>query len=906
MSSSGYALEAERPGPDRFLHLRHWAEEAPAATALAAPGYQPLSYSRLWNHLETTRQALRAAGVQPGQIVTLVTRQGPEALSAYLAIAGEFACAPLNPALTEVEFRSHLSRLGARTLLVQDDLAPQSVAIARELGIGVARISIEPQHAAGEFIIASIEMPSRPGRAIPGALILHTSATTGRPKLVPLSQANLQALALASSRAAQLSATDRLLSVMPMFHLHGLSSASAQLIRGGAVICTSGFDAGRFQDWLDEFSPTWGSFNPAILRVILALRREHPELLHRWPFRFVRTGGAAAEPWLVTSFEELFRTSVLDSYGMTEASGITRERAGARKPGSVGQSIGLEIAILDDSGRNLPAEAEGEIAVRGATVTSGYLDDPEANRIAFQNGWFHTGDIGRLDMDGFLYITGRKKEMINRGGQKIFPTEVDQALARHPAVLEAAAFAVSHPTLGEDLAAAVVLRPGASATEPDLRRFLGTQLAAYKIPRSIVFLENMPRTASGKLKRAHLAEQIGRAREIPAAAPQEVSLALQAIQSKLLDIWSRILEAPEIGIQDDFFGLGGDSLSAALMLAETEKALHISRGALGRVELFDNLTIQGLARILLDSDACTEPRTAANASHACDILPFRTGGSRIPFFCFPASSLDPFYLRHLAKNLGQDQPFYVVAPPAPDQGSRLLKVEDVAAHAISAIRSVRPHGPYLIGGHCYGGVLAFEAARRLLAEGEQLAPLVLLDVPAPGYPKIARNWRRYLTELRRLAASWARRERAFRDGEVLSHLHRLKRLAARRFRGQAGRAMSRLGSQDRGAWRGQQQLNSLALAEYVLKDFAAPILHLVAADEAVSTRVLDDPRCGWRDFARGGLESRRVCGGHNSMLSAANAPGLAAEIHGFLDRARLSAAFSRLPERHSSGSVQIL
>lgn len=875
-------MGAQHPGPDQFLHLKHWALETPGATALGAPGRPPLSYSGLWNHLESTRHALRAAGVQPGEIVALVTRQGPEALSAYLAIAGEFACAPLNPALTEVEFRSHLSRLGARALLVQADLAPHSVAIARELGMGVATISVQPQHASGEFILASIEMPSRPGRAAGSALILQTSATTGNPKLVPLSQANLHALAAASSHAGQLSSADRLLSVMPMFHLHGLSSAAAQLFRGGAVICTPGFDGARFPDWLDEFSPTWGSFNPAILRVILTLRREHPELLGRWPFRFVRTGGAAAEPQLVALFEEIFQTPVLDAYGMTEASGITRETLAARKPGSVGRSICLDIAILDESGRNLPAEAEGEIAVRGATVTSGYLDDPEANRVVFRNGWFHTGDIGRMDAEGYLYITGRKKEMINRGGQKIFPTEVDQALARHPAVLEAAAFAISHPTLGEDLAAAVVLRPAASATEPDLRRFLGTQLAAYKIPRTIVFLESLPRTASGKVKRADLADQIGHARQT-AVAPPEESPALQAIQSRLLEIWQRVLQSREVGIQDDFFLAGGDSLSAALMLAETERALHIKRGELGGVQLFDNFTIQGLARILLDSGAGAEPLPQVDTSRGCEILPFRTSGSRLPFFCFAASSLDPFYLRHLAKNLGPDQPFYVVSPPAAAEGNGLLTVEEVAARAISAIRSVQAQGPYLIGGHCYGGVLAFETAQRLLAEGERLAPLVLLDVPAPGYPKIARNWRRYLAESRRLAAAWVRREPALQNGEVQSHFHRLKRLCARKFRGQAGRAMSRLGYHDRGAGLPQQQLNGLALAEYVLKHLAAPILHFVAADEPVSDRVLDDPRYGWRDFARGGLESRSVRGGHNSMFAAANAPGLAAEIHRLLD-----------------------
>ncbi len=881
MSSSGLAraTQATYLGPDRFLHLKHWAVETPAAIALSAPGCQPLNYSKLWDHLETTRRTLREARLQAGEAVALVSRQGPEAFTAYLSIAGEFACAPLDPALTEIEFRSYLSRLGARGLLIQDDVAPQAVAIARELGMAVARISTQPQHAAGEFLTETIGIPSRPGRRIEAGLLLHTSATTGNPKLVPLTHSNLHALAENSARSSGLNAADRLLSLMPFFHLHGLSAASAQLFRGGGVICTRGFQPTDFEEWWDQFQPTWTSVNPAILRVILAQAREHPELPHRKPFRFFRTSGAAADPDLLASFEDLLRTPVLNSYSMTEAPGIARATVDARKPGSVGRSIGLDIAILDESGRTLPVDVEGEIAVRGATVTSGYLDDPESNRVAFRYGWFHTGDIGRVDGDGFLYITGRKKEMINRGGKKIFPAEVDQALARHPAVLEAAAFAISHPTLEEDLAAAVVLREGASATELDLRRFLETQLAAYKIPRSIAFLEGMPRTASGKLKRADLTAQYGGAREIRVTQSQEVSPELEAMQCRLLDIWRRILETAQIGNQDDFFLLGGDSLSAALMLAEVERSLNISRGALGRVEVFDNLTIHSLACVLLDSDARTAPRTSANASAPSGILAFRTHGTRIPFFCFPASSLDPYYLRHLAKNLGPDQPFYVVRPPESIQGNRLLRMEDLAANAISAIRSVRPRGPYVVGGHCYGGVLAFETTRQLLTEGEQVAQLVLLDVPAPGYPKVVRNWRRYVAESRRLVTSWARREGAWKAAELLGHLHRLKRLGARKLKGQTGRAFSSLGSPHRVARLGQSAVNSLALAEYVLKDFAAPIFHFIAADEAVSTRVLDDPRYGWRDFARGALDFRSVRGGHNSMLDAENAPRLAAELH---------------------------
>jgi thioesterase domain-containing protein len=213
----------------------------------------------------------------------------------------------------------------------------------------------------------------------------------------------------------------------------------------------------------------------------------------------------------------------------------------------------------------------------------------------------------------------------------------------------------------------------------------------------------------------------------------------------------------------------------------------------------------------------------------------------------------------------------------------MLNIEDRAGQAISAIRSVRPRGPYVIGGHCYGGVLAFETTRQLLEQGEQVTPLVLLDVPAPGYPKIVRSWKRYLAESRRLMINWVKREPALKVSEFRSHLERLKRLGVRKLRGQAGRTWSSLASSDRVATLGQYEVNSLAMAEYVLKDFAAPILHFVAADEAVSTRVLDDPRYGWRDFARGGMDFRSVRGGHNSMLGAEHAPKLAAELRRVLN-----------------------
>jgi acyl-CoA synthetase (AMP-forming)/AMP-acid ligase II len=267
------------------------------------------------------------------------------------------------------------------------------------------------------------------------------------------------------------------------------------------------FNPTTFLDWLDQFQPTWFTSSPPLNRSILRLARQHPEVFRRTPLRFIRTAGASPQPEVLTSLEECIGVPVLNGYGLTETGGVTRNTADARKDGSVGRTSGLEVGIMDRFGNLVANGEEGEIAVRGSSVTSGYLDDMEANLTSFCDGWFLTGDIGRLDSENFLFITGRLKEMIDRGGEKILPQGVEDVLAEHPAVADAAVFAVAHPTLGEDIAAAVVLREGASATALELRRFAATKLAAFKVPRRIEFLDRIPRTSTGKVQRSLLVER---------------------------------------------------------------------------------------------------------------------------------------------------------------------------------------------------------------------------------------------------------------------------------------------------------------------------------------------------------------------------------------------------------------
>src|SRR5579863_9307447 len=332
---------------DRFLQLERRAAETPDAAALLSPGHRPLTYSGLRDHIGSARRALHDAGLRPGEAAALVMH-GAELITAFLAIAGESACAPLNPSLTEEEYRFYLSRLGVRILLVQEDLAAPAVAAAQQLGIGILRVHSAPHFAAGVFTLeCESALPMAPGRPSDAALLVYTSATTGDPKLIPLTCANLSASVLNNSRALQLDPSDRFLNMAPLFQSYGLSGVLTQLFCGGAVFCTPAFDPGSFLTWLEDFGPTWISGGPPVLHAIRAVARRHPESFRRGPLRFIQSSGAPVQSELARSLEEAVHAPVLQGYGMTEAVAIARNTPSAHKPGSVGRSIGPEVAITD-------------------------------------------------------------------------------------------------------------------------------------------------------------------------------------------------------------------------------------------------------------------------------------------------------------------------------------------------------------------------------------------------------------------------------------------------------------------------------------------------------------------------------------------------------------------------------
>ena len=487
------------------------------AIAIGAPDREPLTYAGLRDHVKDTVAALNARGLGRNDRVAIVLPNGPEMATAFVAIACGATTAPLNPAYREEEFEFYLSDLNAKALVVEQGSDSPAVSAANKLGIPL--LEIVPGRAAGLFGFAGeagTGTATDNGGLAQGddvALVLHTSGTTSRPKIVPLTHRNLCASARNIRTTLALTPEDRCLNVMPLFHIHGLMAAIlASLSVGASVVCTPGFNALKFFGWLDAAKPTWYTAVPTMHQAILARAPRSKEIVKAAKLRFIRSSSSSLPPQVMKALEETFGAPVIEAYAMTEASHQMTSNPlppRPRKPGTVGTAAGPEVAIMDEQGELLSAGSVGEIVIRGENVTLGYENNPTANAENFTNGWFRTGDQGVMDEDGYVSITGRLKEIINRGGEKISPREVDDVLMDHPAVQQVVTFAIPHPKLGEEVAAAVVLREGQQATEHDIREFASAHLADFKVPRKVLFLEEIPKGATGKLQRIGLAEKLG-------------------------------------------------------------------------------------------------------------------------------------------------------------------------------------------------------------------------------------------------------------------------------------------------------------------------------------------------------------------------------------------------------------
>ncbi len=490
---------------------------ASSRTALLAVDRSPLSHEQFRDLAANTVRALNRFGVGRNDRVGMVLPNGPESATAFVCVACAATCAPLNPGYRQEELEFYLDDLNAKALLVPAGDDSPATAAAQKLGIPLVEMVVEADQPAGWFALQGQPgaAPALGGMAQPDdvALVLHTSGTTARPKIVPLTQVNVCASAANIAATLRLTPEDRCLNVMPLFHIHGLIGAVLSSLSAGAeVVCTPGFNAMRFFGWVAEFKPTWYSAVPTMHQAILSRAGRNTEIAEQAKLRMIRSSSAALPPQVLAELEATFHCPVVESYGMTEAAHQMASNLlppGARKPGTVGPAAGPEVGVMDDDGNLLPQGATGEIVIRGRNVTPGYDKNPDANAKSFTDGWFRTGDQGFLDEDGYLTISGRLKEIINRGGEKISPREVDEVLLDHPAVAQAVTFAMPHDKLGEEIAAAVILRDGAELTERELREFAARKLADFKTPRKILFLDEIPKGPTGKVQRIGLAAKLG-------------------------------------------------------------------------------------------------------------------------------------------------------------------------------------------------------------------------------------------------------------------------------------------------------------------------------------------------------------------------------------------------------------
>ena len=549
--------------------LLHHARKTPDRDAMLAPGRPPLTYAALAARVNGTARGLRRLGVQRTDRVAVVLPDGADAALAMISVAAAAVCVPFNPAFTASELELFFSDLRIAALVTRADTESAARDIAHRRGIPVIDDLSRPSGGVGTAGAEDRAIDAGLASAADDAFILLTSGSTSRPKMVPLTQAAVCLSAHNVAATLRLEPRDRLLNVLPLFHGHGLiSGLVTALAAGSSVVSPAGFDAAAFFGWLTEFRPTWYTAVPAIHRAVLSAARREQGTRHS-SLRLVRSASSTLPPDLLGELEAIFGVPVIDTYGMTEATTqIAANPLERRKPGSVGKAAGPEIAILDPDGRAVATGMRGEVALRGPTITRGYDSDPAATAASFHDGWFRTGDLGYLDEDGYLFIVGRIKDIIDRGGQKVAPAEVELVLLSHPGVAEAVVFPLPHPRLGADVAAAVVLRRDAAISADELRDFARERLAGFKVPGLIRIVPEIPKGPAGKIRRDTLVAALA----ITLSTERtKLGRALRAprtdLERQLAESWKELLELSDIGIDENVFMLGADSITVTQMLS---------------------------------------------------------------------------------------------------------------------------------------------------------------------------------------------------------------------------------------------------------------------------------------------------------------------------------------------------
>lgn len=690
--------------------VRVHALQRPDAPALLATGRPACTYRELAAHLERLRPTLTEVLPAGNAVIAVAAAHGPDSFTAIVAAMSGGICAPFDPNRPPAEIAAFLADIMPSLVLVDEDALVRHRDIFTQYGVGIVRMVVTPNAPAGVFDVR-IEEPGRrrsgaPAYADDVALLLRTSGTTATSKIVPHTTPRIMHAVSSVARAMGFQPADRCLNTLPLHHAYAITGVcGASIFAGASIICPATISAQALVDALLAYDPTWYTAAPPMHRDVLAhLRRSgshgNPSL------RFARTAGAPIDAQLVLDLEAHLGVPILDGYGATEAPSSAFNLPESNRHGSVGRAVGCEIAILD-----------GEVAIRGVNVAPAYADVDRTPIADPDTRWYHTGDSGYLDADGYLYITGRLNELINVGGEKVAPGQIEQTLRAHPAVADAAAFPLSHPTLGQHVAAAVVPHANAMVTERELIEHAAQRLPRAAVPNVVHRVDAIPRDGNGKVRRRELSETFARnARSTPRDSNHTPE---NALLDQLAQIWRDVLECGSVALDENFFAAGGDSLRALRVMTRIEDELGVT---LADDTLLFAPTIRELAQAV---------RTAAHGTQRERIVPLRSSGSRPPLFFYSDLSGSILYARFLPAAFDPEQPVYLIRPhgalgdPLPDT------IDAMAAADAATILATVPSQTYRLAGFCAGATVAFEVARRLEEAGSTVDVLALIATAAP-------------------------------------------------------------------------------------------------------------------------------------------------------------------------------
>ena len=714
------------------------ARITPDVPAIVDTERQSITYTQLNQTVIAITEFLSWRGIKSNQRIAAVIDSGLEMAIAYLAVSNIATFVPLGSDFSEEQYRYYFKFLKTDTVIIPQENDGSLQQIAKVMNINILylkkvnthdEICYELYGGQEQETNLSVELAKNDEIAV----ISYTSGTTAQPKIVPRSHINEYYYALQSVKYLSLTEKDHVLIITPMFRGVSLNMLLASLASGGCAVCVNDLTADNIFRLINETSITWFFASPSVFQTLVDYA-ENNNIRITDQIRFLNSGGAPLPDKLALRIKAVFNAPVFDAYGLTEVGwiGYTAFAPKGPKKGSLGVPTHVEIAIMDDNGQQQGSNSIGEIAVRGPQVIKGYDNGHKVNEESFFGDWFRTGDSGYLDDEGYLFITGRIKEIINRGGEKVSPYEIEAAIARHPDVLQVAVFPVPGTGGNEDVGAVVVLQEGSSLYLKDLRRFLNGKVVAYKMPTSLYVISGIPVSDAGKVQRNVLFNEInalGIKPQLESNSSEEITLPRNETEAKLNKIFKKILPVKQISVTDTFFELGGDSLRAAILYERIQKTFKLQ---IPLKYIFQNGSIENLADYIISNH---NRRTL----HPF-LVPFQEDGTKTPIFFVHAAEGESVIYRHIANNFDHNRPFYGIDfNPAAGNWDHPITFEQIAEHYIRDIRSIQPEGPYILAGYCVGGIIACEMANQLHEAKQEISLLAIYDAILPGAEETESN-----------------------------------------------------------------------------------------------------------------------------------------------------------------------